>query len=53
MNLLVAVVRHAGSCGRPRRRTVADGTRPDDYFADEGDPRVKDLPELVEGKAAA
>ena len=36
--------RLARSCPRlPRSTDGVDATRPTDYFADEGDPRVKDL----------
>jgi len=34
---------------RMRLPAGTDGTGIDDYFANEGDPRVKDLPEVVEG----
>jgi SSS family solute:Na+ symporter len=45
VNLLVTVVLSLLLRGRP----VHDATREEDYHADEGDPRVRDVPELSPG----
>ncbi|MDQ3454920.1 MAG: sodium:solute symporter family protein [Actinomycetota bacterium] len=48
VNLLVTVLATV-IFRRMRLPAGTDGTGIDDYFANEGDPRVKDLPEVVEG----
>ena len=44
VNVLVGDRGHARSCGPMNVEDGVDETRPDEYFADRGDPRVHDLP---------